>query len=145
VHALSDDHARRTLRLLRRRDPFSRAAFPWDDKRQWNEPLLAFYQRAGALRRDHPVLRTGNFNIIYAEADVFAFQRQLDGETAIVAFNRGLQEANVDLPLTSSAPGRPYRDVWNEQEVEAQGETLKSVCIPPRAGVVILNAADRLL
>lgn len=121
-------------------DPFSRAAFPWEDQSQWNKPLLAFFQRAGALRRQHQVLRTGDFNIAYADGDVFAFQRRLDGQTAVVAFNRGEEEAEVDIPLAEGAMGQGWRDVWNEEDVQVQGRTIKSVCIPPRSAAVVVNA-----
>ena len=35
-------------------------------------------------RQQHQVLRTGDFKIVLAEQDVFAFQRHLDGATAVV-------------------------------------------------------------
>ena len=119
---------------------FSRAAFPWEDQSQWNKPLLAFFQRAGALRRQHQVLRTGDFNIAYADGDVFAFQRRLDGQTAVVAFNRGEEEAEVDIPPAEGAMGQGWRDVWNEEDGQVQGRTIKSVCIPPRSAAVVVNA-----
>jgi neopullulanase len=126
-------------------DPFSRAAFPWHDKSQWNEPLLAFFQHAGALRRQHPVLRTGSFAVAYADKDVFAFERRLDGAVAIVAFNRGKEEAEVDIPLGAGVQGSPLHDVWNEQPVTVQGQTLPCVCIPPRSAAIILNTGNRLV
>ena len=126
-------------------DPFSRAAFPWQDTKQWNESLLAFFQRSGALRRQHPVLRTGDFKIVHAEQDIFAFQRELDGTTAVVVFNRGQQERAVDIALKADAHGTAWQgafhDVWNDQAVEVQGQTLRAVCIPARGAAVILNAA----
>ena len=126
-------------------DPFSRAAFPWQDTKQWNESLLAFFQRSGALRRQHPVLRTGDFKIVHAEQDIFAFQRELDGTTAVVVFNRGQQERAVDIALKADAHGAAWQgafhDVWNDQAVEVQGQTLRAVCIPARGAAVILNAA----
>jgi cyclomaltodextrinase len=42
-------------------DPFSRAAFPWDDKASGISRCSTFFQRAIALRHQHPVLRTGSF------------------------------------------------------------------------------------
>ena len=72
---------------------------------------------------------------------MFAFQRRLDGDVAIVALNRGEEEATVDIPLAAGAPAEGLRDVWNEQEIKQKGQILTGVCIPPRAGAVILNVA----
>ncbi len=120
-------------------DPFSRGAFPWQDKSQWNEPLLGWFQRAGKLRREYAVLRTGDFHVLHAEGDLFAFTRRLDGAAAVVVFNRGEEEAEVNLALPAGADGKSWRDVWNGQEITAKGGALKGVCIGPRSAAVILN------
>ena len=65
--------------------------------------------------------------------------RELEGATAVVAFNRGQEEAEVSLTLAADADGGPYRDIWNDQEVTVQGRTLKGVCIPPRSAAVVVN------
>lgn len=122
-------------------DPFSRAAFPWHNRSEWNEPLLAFFQQAGMLRRQHAVLRTGDFQIVQAEDDLFAFQRSLGDATAVIAFNRGLQEVELDLPLMAGAAGNGFRDVWNDLDVETDGNKLKAVCVPARSAAVVINAA----
>jgi neopullulanase len=121
-------------------DPFSRAAFPWQDKSQWNQPLLEFFQRAGALRRQHAVLRTGSFSIVYADRNVFAFQRRLEDQTAIVVFNRGKKDAMVDIALAGHQDGHEFRDVWNGGNLQLQGKMLKAVCVPPRSAAVFMNA-----
>jgi neopullulanase len=121
-------------------DPFSRAAFPWQDKSQWNQALLAFFQRAGALRREHAVLRTGDFAIVHADKHVFAFRRRLEEQTAIVAFNRGKKDAVVDIGLPESQDGRAFHDVWNGASTEVEGKVLKAVCIPARSAAVFVNS-----
>ena len=58
-------------------DPYCREAFPWQDEQSWDWDLLTHYKNAISLRRDHPVLRTGTFETIYARGDVYACQRRL--------------------------------------------------------------------
>ncbi len=120
-------------------DPFSRAAFPWQDKSHWNQALLEFFQRAGALRRQHAVLRTGDFAVVHADKNVFAFRRQIDGQTAIVAFNRGKKDAVVDVALPDNQDGNVFHDVWNGGSTQVQGKTLKAICIPARSASVFMN------
>ena len=59
------------------KDPFCRAAFPWQDQGQWDHDLLAFYCRATALRHRYPALRTGTFQRLHASGGVYAFARTL--------------------------------------------------------------------
>lgn len=120
-------------------DPFSRAAFPWEDKGAWNLPLLEFFQRAGALRRQHPVLRTGDFTAVHADRNVFAFQRRLEKQAAIVVFNRGKKDAVVDIAVGDQQDGREFHDVWNGGTTQVVGKTLKAVCVPPRSAAVFMN------
>ena len=120
-------------------DPFSRAAFPWEEKSQWNLPLLEFFQRAGALRRQHAVLRTGDFTAVHADRNVFAFQRRLEKDSAIVVFNRGKKDAKVDIALPDQQDGHEFHDVWNGGTIQVQDKTLKAVCVPPRSAAVFMN------
>jgi cyclomaltodextrinase / maltogenic alpha-amylase / neopullulanase len=120
-------------------DPFSRAAFPWHDESEWNQPLLDFFRRAGRLRTQHAVLRTGDFTAVHAKKDVFAFRRRLDSQTAIVAFNRSQKNAVIDITLPDSQDGRAFHDAWNGGGTQVQGRTLKAVCIPPRSAAVFVN------
>jgi neopullulanase len=120
-------------------DPFSRAAFPWQDKSQWNHAILEFFQRAGTLRRQHAVLRTGDFAIVHADKNVFAFRRRIEGQTAIVAFNRGKKDAVVDIALPDCPDGHVFHDVWNGGSTQVHGKTLKAICVPPRSAAVFMN------
>jgi cyclomaltodextrinase / maltogenic alpha-amylase / neopullulanase len=120
-------------------DPFSRAAFPWEDKSQWNLPLLEFFQRAGTLRRQYAVLRTGDFTAVHADRNVFAFQRRLEQDAAVVVFNRGKKEAKVDVALPDQPDGREFHDVWNGGTLQVHGKSLKAVCVPPRSAAVFMN------
>ena len=120
-------------------DPFSRQAFPWADKSQWNLPLLEFFQRAGALRRQRAVLRTGDFTPVHADRNVFAFQRRLEKDAAVVVFNRGKKDAKVNIALPDQQDGQEFHDVWNGGTLQVQGKTLKAVCVPPRSAAVFMN------
>jgi len=60
------------------RDPFNRRTYPWDRLTQMQKEQLAFYQDITGLRRKYPVLRTGAYKTLWAQEDVYIFERYLD-------------------------------------------------------------------
>ena len=122
-------------------DPFCRAAFPWHAESQWNQPLLDFHRRAIALRHRHPALRTGAFKVIHAQKDIFAYERRLGDEVAIVVFNRGRLPATVDLQLPTAADaGRLFQPAWNGAARRVTNQWLSSIEAPARDAVVLTTA-----
>jgi alpha-glucosidase len=68
--------------------------------RQADDPasMMAHYRAALALRRAHPVLRTGTMTPLVAQGDVVRFMRQDGAETLFCAVNLGDAPADVALP-----------------------------------------------
>jgi neopullulanase len=143
-------------------DPHCRGAFPWHDEGAWDRDLLAFTQRATALRHALPVLRTGQVETAYAGERVVALRRWLESEApaseitaranvprsasriphsdeALVVFNAARTGARVEVP----ASGEAYREVWDEARM---GEMLRAdggvldVRISPQSARVLVRA-----
>jgi 4-alpha-glucanotransferase len=57
------------------RDPFNRKPYTW---RCIDPDLLGFYKKAIALRNSTDCLKTGDFNILYADNDVLVYKRQIN-------------------------------------------------------------------
>jgi cyclomaltodextrinase / maltogenic alpha-amylase / neopullulanase len=77
-------------------DPFCRAAFPWEPK-EWDQPLHDYYKKVIHLRSEHPALRTGSFQFLYAAAQQTAYRRNLAGEEMVVIFNAAKHSARVEV------------------------------------------------
>jgi neopullulanase len=123
-------------------DPFSRAAFPWHDETQWDHALLDFFRRAIAMRRRHAVLRTGDFQILHADAGVFAFLRQWDGQSAIAVFNRNPEPVRLDLQLPVASPKAVhYAAAWNGTPMQTVAGKLSGIAVPGRDAVVLVGEA----
>ena len=60
--------------------------------------MLVHYRAALALRRAHPVLRTGKMTPLLAQGNVVSFTRQDGAETLFCAVNLGEAPADVALP-----------------------------------------------
>lgn len=119
-------------------DPDCRGAFPWENEAGWNHSLHDFYRRAIGLRHRFPALRTGRFEGLYAQSDVYAFARELDGEVLLVLFNAGSQSVRFDLPLGAiTGVAGHFEAVWNQGSYTAGAGKLPAVHLPPRDGVVL--------
>jgi cyclomaltodextrinase / maltogenic alpha-amylase / neopullulanase len=118
-------------------DPANRGAFPWDKGETWDRDLLHDFQRYIALRKARPALRRGTFTTLHAEDDVFAFARQLEGETVIVALNTSKATRRVDLRLLGLVDdGAVLDEVWARASARAEGGALRAVELAPRSGRV---------
>jgi cyclomaltodextrinase len=123
-------------------DPFCRAAFPWHDERQWDLELLAFYRQAIAVRRCHPVLRTGSFQPLYADGGVYAFARTLPSQCAVVIFNAQSNAVALDLNI-AQLPCRvsSFEDVWHGGSYMVNEGRLRAVTVPAREARILLGQA----
>ena len=84
------------------RDPYNRAAFPWDGGRM---DCVTVFRNAIAVRKALPVLTTGDFEPFADGEDVFGFWRRgEDGECVCVLANASLHDAHtVRVPMTGEA------------------------------------------
>jgi len=121
-------------------DPYCRAAFPWHNEDLWDRDLLTHYRDAIALRKGYPVLRTGTFQTIYAEGDVYACQRKLDGQGAIVIYNVASEAIPVEIPIFDHQAAN-YSQVWPHNvdvPLKLNGGKIQTT-VPARDGLVLVN------
>lgn len=119
-------------------DPGCRGAFPWQREAEWNHALLAFYRQATGLRHRYPALRTGSFETLYAQNDLYAFVRELAGELFVVVMNAGKKAAQVDLPVEKLArPTGLFEAVWGKGSYRVGPDGLSAVEVPAREAVVL--------
>lgn len=113
-------------------DPDCRRAFPWDES-SWDHVLRDHVKRLASLRREHPALRRGEYQTLYAEASVAAYLRfDASGDAVAVAFNAGREETRVDLPVGGLGP--LFVDAASGEEHAVTEGELRDVVLPPRTG-----------
>ncbi len=80
-------------------DPFCRMPMPWHEM---GDPvradLLAFYQKLGQLRAQHPALDGGAFEALYHDESCIAFARRAGDREIVVAASR--HEKPITLPIS---------------------------------------------
>ena len=90
-------------------DPFNRMPYTW---RSVDEDLRAFCKRMISARNSTDCLRTGEFETVYAQGDVYAYVRKISEKTdvfgnkakngtAACVVNRGAVDAEVTFDLSS--------------------------------------------
>ena len=118
-------------------DPACRGAFPWNEK-DWDQELHDFVKQLIKLRLDHPALRRGTYQRLYARDDVFAYSRRSADETVIVVINAGLNISVTDIPLSLlNQPEGPIKILFGETYVNVEGGNLNGLRLGPRSGVVL--------
>ncbi|MBN1259735.1 MAG: glycoside hydrolase family 13 protein [Anaerolineae bacterium] len=117
-------------------DPDCRRAFPWDES-QWDHDLLSDFRRATMLRREYSALRRGRFIPLYAQGSVYAFARQDERESLIMAFNVGNEPEALVLPLNGLKPDSGgFCDVLRDETLPVQGDVLRFDLSPVSARVL---------
>ena len=109
------------------------------DKVEINSGLLAFYKKMIAIRNQHAVLQTGDYETIIIDDDkgVFGFKRfgQNDQQTQIIVIiNNSEFEQTVSLPKEQD---QSFKDLLNESRMEENGEFIQ-LTIPAKWASVLL-------
>ena len=121
-------------------DPANRAAFPWHKTDDWDRDLLHEFQRLIALRNAHPALRRGSFVPLFAEDDVFAFLRQHEGETFVIALNSARATRRIDLDLSDVFSGDSrLHEAWSKESVGVAGGKVRNLELAPRSGRIFAS------
>ncbi len=117
-------------------DPDSRRGFPLEAN--WNREILNYHRQLIALRNAYPCLRTGDYQVLYAQGALYIFARTLGTEELIIAVNVGTAEAkgNVDA---ASLQSQPNKLVFGNADVEwnNEGDKQLSLTLAPRTGCIL--------
>ena len=129
-------------------DPFCRRTYPWGRE---DEKLVAYYRRMIALRRAHPVLRTGECRYVAPCSDVLGIVRMIEGgkdalgnpaqdACAVTLINRSAQ--GVDLYLTTADVLGARQIVSDTGEIFTERGGAFSVHLPGMRGTTYFAQPD---
>jgi alpha-glucosidase len=105
-------------------DPDCRRCMPWDEQ-TWNIDLREHYRALIRLRRTSAALREGGFQLLHAQGDTVAFQREANGERLLVVARRA-DDRLAALPVHHSglADGTRLREYRTGAEATVAGGVL---------------------
>lgn len=109
--------------------PFNRNDMPWGDRNilpgrgvARDEALRGFYQQLIGIRRAHPALTQGSYQMLTRPADrLLAFGRHdaASGDRMIVVANRDDEAVSAEFDLPAGWPGGTWRDLLSGSDVRA--------------------------
>ncbi|MCC5609674.1 glycoside hydrolase family 13 protein [Nostoc sp. CHAB 5834] len=118
-------------------DPDSRRGFPLESN--WNQEIFNTHRQLIALRHTYPALRTGDYQILHAQGQIYIFARTLGTEELIIAVNAGTSSATANADVVSLRT-QPNKLLYGTAEVEwnSQGETQQlTLTVPARSGCIL--------
>ena len=117
-------------------DPDSRRGFPLQT--DWDLDLFNYHRQLITLRHQYRALRTGDYQVLFAEGGVYVFSRILEQETIIVAVNADTVAANIVL-RELQLPSKPNKILFGKGghswKIEGEGECLE-LNLLPRSGTI---------
>ena len=76
--------------------------------------------------------------VLCSEQDVYAFARQLDGETVVVALNISRDTRNVSLPVNNvREENAVLQNAWGQDRRTVTQGMLHDLKLAPRSGLVL--------
>lgn len=103
-------------------DPDCRKCMIWEEDRQDRE-LLRFYQSLIALRKEHEVLRTGQFRFLQSDPGSRGIVYERWNERA--RFTVWMNNSTEPLTLTQSLSGGAWQDALSGEPVEGEGDQIR--------------------
>ncbi|HAX86557.1 MAG TPA: alpha-amylase [Cyanobacteria bacterium UBA11370] len=118
-----------------RLDPDSRRGFPLEA--HWERDILEEHRKLIALRHAYPALRTGQYQVLFAEGTAYVFARILGTEEIIVAVNVGTESVSITIEV-DSLESKPSQLLYGHTEVSwTEQKTNLALNIPPRSGCIL--------
>lgn len=103
--------------------------------------MVDFIKQLTSLRNQSSALQSGSAQWLYAEGDVIAFARCLDGEWVIWAINRGLTPEALSIPIWEMGleQGCFSLLIKKGEGIDASDGTLE-LTIPAKSGEILVQA-----
>lgn len=119
------------------KDPDCRRSMIWDETK-WDRELFETAKKYIALRNKYRSLRRpGGYARLLAQGLVYAFARQLEGETVIVVMNSGDKPVTLDLNVGAILKdGAQVKHEWGTETSTVEEGKMLALEIPARDGVV---------
>jgi neopullulanase len=119
-------------------DPDCRRAFPWDQPETWHHETLAMVRALAHLRKSFPALRLGGWELVWQQAEGFAFVREWAGQRVLVVMARQSSIADQFLPIDSDRPQHLWgMGKWHHRGSQDEGTGIVVDSLEAWSGLII--------
>jgi glycosidase len=116
-------------------DPDNRRAFPWDSRDTWDAETLSQTRTLIHLRREHPALQTGDWQLLWADEEAFAYRRFDAREQVIVVIAREKEISGAVIPVQLREP----RLIFGEADFRTHAGKIEILQMEKWSGAVFVN------
>ena len=121
------------------REPENRAPFPWDESR-WDHDLRNWFKTFAHIRREHQVLRTGEYVPVFAENRQLLVLRHLEGVRMLIAFNADGGEWELNIPVREHfKDGVAFEDLLGGEGAIVEEGHLRRGRLGPWEGAIFMQ------
>jgi cyclomaltodextrinase / maltogenic alpha-amylase / neopullulanase len=89
------------------------------------------------LRHNHPALRRGTYQRLYAKDNIFAFIRNLNNELLLIVINSGSETTLPDLPAPTGFGEGPLSSLFGKADAQIINGRIMNLKLGPRSGIVL--------
>tara|TARA_B100000029_G_scaffold261512_1_gene257801 strand:- start:1539 stop:2078 length:540 start_codon:yes stop_codon:yes gene_type:complete len=114
-------------------EPNNRKAFPWHDKKSWDEDILTWTTELMNLKSNNTALKRGSFELLGFQDSAVAYRRSNGKESMLCLINREQKLTNWEIPFLS----KNIEKIWGSGEVSLSEGTLSISNVDPYKGLII--------
>jgi neopullulanase len=119
------------------RDPENRGTFNWDDS-EWDYELRDAFKSYIHIRRENPVLRTGEYLPFHTKDRHLAFVRQLEDQKMLILINAGDQAWDLNLSVSDYFSDETrLENLLGNEELSVEKGHLRNFKLPAWEGAIL--------
>ncbi len=115
-------------------DPDCRRPMPWDQDR-WDQRVQKLFKRLIQIRSEHPAMRRGKRETLFAFNGVFAYRMALGEDEVIVVLNPREKIPGVSLPVKQH--GSAWKDSQSGQVFTTRDGMLELGDVPAASAIIL--------
>ena len=116
-------------------DPDNRRAFPWDARDRWDMETLAQIRALIHLRKASSALRIGDWEVLWADKEAFAYRRFDRRQQVVVVIARQQEIKNAQVTAALKSP----RLVFGQADFRMSADGLEITRMPAWSGAVFVE------
>lgn len=118
-------------------DPGCRKCMEWNPE-NWNQTVFGVIQKLVKLRKEHPALRSGEYQTLLTFNGVYVYRRCQGDDQVIIVTNPREHRTNLSINIPSSCKNQAWIDVFSGTVYFSDEEKLHLPELLSRQGLILL-------
>jgi len=119
------------------KDPDCRRGFPWNTS-QWDLELRNYFKSLVEIRKKHPALRDGEWEILEAKDQWLAYARKQGKDYLVVLVNNSPRTQTIELRIQQSVlEGKRFKNLFSGEFIHLSEEFFLKYQLAPFTGTIL--------